>query len=79
MFRAIILYLIAIILVCKLSEAISPNSSRDMYKVHIDAQQSSRMQIERQEIQRELRGEQPLSDKELESIAAESVRKALLK
>jgi hypothetical protein len=63
----------AIVAVLIYAKVTSPTPSVDMYKLHINAQQSSRAEIEREELRRDRYGEAPLSKDEIADISERNV------
>ena len=63
----------AIVVVLIYSKITSPTPTVDFYKVHMGAQQSSRVEIEREELRRARYGETPLSKDEIAEISDKHV------
>lgn len=63
----------AIVVVLIYSKITSPTPTVDFYKVHMGAQQSSRVEIEREELRRARSGEAPLSKDEMAEISDKHV------
>ena len=63
----------ALIAVLAYSKITSPTTTVDFHKVHVDAQQSSRAEIEREELRRERYGEAPLTKDEIAEISDKHV------
>jgi uncharacterized membrane protein len=71
--------IVAIVVVLIYSKITSPTSTVDFAKVHINAQQSSREEIEREELRRARYGQAPLTDDEVAKISDEHVLREIRK
>ena len=61
------------------SKITSPTPTVDLYKVHMGAQQTSRAEIEKEELRRDRLGEAPLSKDEIGAISDRHVLKEIRK
>lgn len=68
-FKYAIWLIAAVLVVLVYSNITSPTPKVDLYKVHIGAQQSSRAEIEKEELRRDRLGEAPLSKDEIGTIS----------
>lgn len=71
--RYALLIIVAIVVVLIYSKITSPTPTVDLYKVHIGAQQSSRLEIEREQLRRERYGQAPLTEDEIGKISDKHV------
>lgn len=76
MLSALIKYVLLVLVVAWIVNTISP-SKLDSARLHIDSQRMTSAEVERQSLQRDRQGLPPLSNDEIESIASQSVSRAL--
>lgn len=76
MLSALIKYVLLVLVVAWIVNTISP-SKLGSARLHIDSQRMTSAEVERQSLQRDRQGLPPLSNDEIESIASQSVSRAL--
>lgn len=69
----------AIVVVLIYSKITSPTPTVDLNKIHVGAQQSSRVEIEREQLRRERYGQAPLTDDEIGKISDKHVLREIQK